>query len=402
MAKSILVNYDFNKNQILNVVIQVLASAPGSPAEGQVYYNSTDGTFYGWDGSGWLDLGPSGGGGATNLTFSRDGTTVTVISDTGTDAILPTADTTNAGVMSAALWDKLDGIEALADVTDATNVDAAGATMNSDTSLAGNGYFLDDDTMAANDATKVVSQQSLVAYVNAQIASAITTGMDYKGAYNASTNTPALDTGSPSISIGDTYAVTVAGTFFTTEVEVGDILIANNTSADAATAADWDIVQANLTPASIKSQYESNADTNAFTDAEQTLLGNQSGVNTGDEVQATESLAGIAEIATQTETNTGTDDTRIVTPLKLATYLGTDDANLNSAVRYTQQIGNGASTNIVVTHNIGRQFVTAQVFETSSPFAQIECDVEMDSTTQTSFTFNTAPTSNQYTVVIVG
>lgn len=36
--------------------------------------------------------------------------------------------------------------------------------------------------------------------------------------------------------------------------------------------------------------------------------------------QATENLAGIAEIATQTEVNTGTDDQKIVTPLKLATF----------------------------------------------------------------------------------
>lgn len=36
---------------------------------------------------------------------------------------------------------------------------------------------------------------------------------------------------------------------------------------------------------------------------------------------ATETVKGIAEIATQTETNTGTDDTRFVTPLKLATFV---------------------------------------------------------------------------------
>lgn len=35
---------------------------------------------------------------------------------------------------------------------------------------------------------------------------------------------------------------------------------------------------------------------------------------------ATETLSGIAEIATQAEVNTGTDDTRFVTPLKLATF----------------------------------------------------------------------------------
>ena len=37
--------------------------------------------------------------------------------------------------------------------------------------------------------------------------------------------------------------------------------------------------------------------------------------------QATETAQGIAELATQTETDTGTDDEKIVTPLKLTTYV---------------------------------------------------------------------------------
>ena len=41
---------------------------------------------------------------------------------------------------------------------------------------------------------------------------------------------------------------------------------------------------------------------------------------------ATETNAGIAEIATQAETNTGTDDARIVTPLKLKTNLASPPA----------------------------------------------------------------------------
>lgn len=49
---------------------------------------------------------------------------------------------------------------------------------------------------------------------------------------------------------------------------------------------------------------------------------NLSGTNTGDESAAAEGTAGVAEIATQAETDAGTDDTRIVTPLKLANYSG--------------------------------------------------------------------------------
>lgn len=51
------------------------------------------------------------------------------------------------------------------------------------------------------------------------------------------------------------------------------------------------------------------------------LLAAVNEVNTRAQTAATETVAGIAEIATQTETNTGTDDARIVTPLKFQTRL---------------------------------------------------------------------------------
>ena len=73
-----------------------------------------------WNGSGWVnDVDQTGGGGgATNLSFTRNATTVTVESDTGVDAILPAATTSLAGVFPAADKTKLDGI-------------ASGATANS-------------------------------------------------------------------------------------------------------------------------------------------------------------------------------------------------------------------------------------------------------------------------------
>lgn len=73
-----------------------------------------------WNGSAWVpDTVSGGGGGATNLTFSRDGTTVTVISDTGTDAALPAATGSLAGVLTAADKTKLDGIQSGAQVNPA-------------------------------------------------------------------------------------------------------------------------------------------------------------------------------------------------------------------------------------------------------------------------------------------
>lgn len=62
------------------------------------------------------------GGGVTNLDETLSATQVVITSDTGTDATIPAADTVNAGVMTKAMFDKLAGIEAGADVTDAQNV----------------------------------------------------------------------------------------------------------------------------------------------------------------------------------------------------------------------------------------------------------------------------------------
>lgn len=73
---------------------------------------------------------------------------------------------------TSTLKTKLDGIEAAADVTDATNVAAAGAVMEADTSTASMSFVVDEDNMSSNSATKLATQQSIKAYVDAAIAAA--------------------------------------------------------------------------------------------------------------------------------------------------------------------------------------------------------------------------------------
>jgi len=70
---------------------------------------------------------------------------------------------------TSTLKTKLDGIETAADVTDATNVAAAGAVMESDTSTASMSFVVDEDDMSSNSATKLATQQSIKAYVDAAI-----------------------------------------------------------------------------------------------------------------------------------------------------------------------------------------------------------------------------------------
>ena len=65
---------------------------------------------------------------------------------------------------------KLAGVETGAEVTSTAKVDAAGATMNTDTNVKTNSWVLDQDNMSGNDDTKVPTQQSVKAYVDAAIA----------------------------------------------------------------------------------------------------------------------------------------------------------------------------------------------------------------------------------------
>ena len=74
---------------------------------------------------------------------------------------------------------------------------------------------------------------------------AVTGALSYQGGYDAATNTPDLDSSpSSAIKTGWTYTVTADGLFFTEQVRVGDVLIANNNSPT--TLAEWTTVQNNV------------------------------------------------------------------------------------------------------------------------------------------------------------
>ena len=55
MSRKFLTHVDFSKNEIQNAVLQVLASAPGTPVPGQIYYNSTSGRLEFRGAAGWID-----------------------------------------------------------------------------------------------------------------------------------------------------------------------------------------------------------------------------------------------------------------------------------------------------------------------------------------------------------
>lgn len=110
---------------------------------------------------------------------------------------------------------------------------------------------------------------------------------------------------------------------------------------------------------------------------------------------ASESTAGRIEIATQVETDAGTDDERAITPLKLTTWSG-------KTKRYTSDIGDGSATSFTLTHNLNSRALQVTVYRNSGNYDQIECEVRHTSTSALTLLFTTAPTSNQFTAVVTG
>ena len=110
--------------------------------------------------------------------------------------------------------------------------------------------------------------------------------------------------------------------------------------------------------------------------------------------QASETNAGIAQIATQAQTDAGTDDLKIVTPLKLATYSG-------RAKRFATTIGDASATSIVVTHNLNTQDVEVFLREATGSLRQVLAEVQATSVNTVTCLFDVAPALNSIRAVVV-
>lgn len=65
-------------------------------------------------------------------------------------------------------------------------------------------------------------------------------------------------------------------------------------------------------------------------------------------------------------------------------------------------VGDGAALAYALPHNLGTQDVTVALYESASPFAEVEADVEHTSTNSVTIRFTAAPALNAYRAVVHG
>jgi hypothetical protein len=205
MAKKFLVNLDLAKNQILNAAIQNLSSAPSSPVQGQVYYNTGDNRIYFWDGTAWIDMSGD----------IRD-----VIGGAGLAAA------TSNGIITLDVNVDNSTVEI---ATDTIRVKDGGIT----TAKLAN---VSTDLTTNSGSTAVPTAAAVKSYVDANIG-----GLgNLEGAWDASSGSfPVGSAPTAGTKSGDYWYVSVAGTTGGVAFNVGDVIIAKINSASTSSAADW-------------------------------------------------------------------------------------------------------------------------------------------------------------------
>lgn len=436
MARKFLVALDLSKNELQNAVVQVLASAPSSPAEGQIYYNSTDQKAYIRNASTWQALDQ-----ATIISFGTAGTSA--VGDSASAGVASTAsrsdhvhgresfgttastqavgDSQTAGAATTpSRSDHKHGLPAFGAATGQTSFGSA-ASNGAATTIARSDHA---HGTPAHDATAhstiklsdLTAPTTAVSFGSQKITNLATptadsdaatkayvdataTGLDIKASVRAATTGP-ITLSAPGTSIdgvtmvsGDRVLVKDQGTG-----SQNGIYVWNGSAAAMTRSTDADS--------------SSEVTAGMFTFVEEGTVNADSGwvLTTNNPITlGTTSLAftqfnsANAYIAGNGLTLTGsTFNVGAGTGITVSSTAVSIDTTV-VARKYSVSVGNGAALSFTVSHGLGTSDVTVQVFDNTTG-AQVEADIThaLTSPFAVTVTFTSAPAANAYRVVVIG
>jgi len=476
---------DLTTNEIQNVALQNLASAPSSPGVGRIYYNTTSNAAQVWNGVAWVTISDAWLSSVTptapiTATISGGVATIGITAATGSAAgSMSAADkakldaATNVNTASTLVFRDTSGNFSAGTITAALAGNASSATNASNLNGQAPSYYLSRANMTGTQVASTISdlQTVVTSYTLDTFAAPLANvSMNANKIINVADPTNAQDAATKNyvdsvaqglvvkeaVEAASTANVTISGPGTAIDgytLATGDrVLLKNQTTAsengiyifngsasamtrapDAATNADivsgmFTFVEngtANATTSWILTTPDPiTVGTTALTFAQfsgagtytagagLTLSGTTFAVGAGPGITVNASTVQIsASYSGQTSITTlGTITGGVWNATTIGVAYGGTGAttasgarvNLGATGKFSASIGDGTTTSFVVNHNLNTQDIVVMVRQAASPYSQVIPDVEATTVSSATIVFATAPTTNQYRVVVVG
>ena len=428
MAKKFLVSLDLNKNELLNARIQNLGAAPSSPVSGQIYYNTGSNILYFYNGTEWTptsgsteviqDIIGSSVVAGTALTATYDDTAGTTTLKLNNTAVTPGSYGSTTKIPTFTV-DAQGRLTAASEADVATNLSIAGDTGTDTVNL-----LTDTLTVAGGEGIDVAVTNNTVT-ISGEDASTTNKGI---ASFNASDFTVT----SGEVSLNKDPVITLSGDVtgtgtmtnlgdvtITTTVQPNSVALGTDTTGDYVANIQGTANEITVSPTTgegttvtIGLPDDVSITNNLTVGGNLNVAGTINSVNTtqvnivDNKINLNTDFIGIplADAGIRVERGDGADVEILWNETSDNWTLTNNGTNYHAIARkYAADLANPDTlTALVITHNLGSDDVTVQVFETAGSKALVETDVERTSANTITLKFATAPASGAYRVVITG
>jgi hypothetical protein len=426
MARAFYTPIDLGQNELQNAKVQNLGSAPSSPVKGQLYYNSTGGndTLYWWDGTTWQ----SAKGGSS---FPGYGAVISeqsfgVTTDSGSATTVSRSDHTHGSPTHTAAAHSLIKLSDLAQPTAAIQMNAQRITGLADnppvgTDAANKNYV---DSVAQGLDAKASVRAATTANITLSAPQTIDTVSVIAGdRVLVKSNTAPAENGIYLVQAGawtraidmDSWTEVPGAYTFVEEggqADTGWLCSSNAGGTLGTTAVTWSPLPGAgaLTAGAGLTKTANTIDVIGTSGGGLTVNADDMGVTWGGSgAAATAPLTGGGDLSANRTlaVNTFGSAQAGVVPLS-----GGGTVNfLRADGTWTTPAGGGsmnktaadcaAATSTVVSHTQG-QDCTVSVYRKTTPWDEVDCDIEHTSATSVTVRFAVAPTAAQFRIVVTG
>jgi hypothetical protein len=434
MARLFVTDINLNKNELQNARIQNLSTAPSAPVTGQVYYDTSNNTMYYHNGLSspngpWMPMSGSQeviqdiigasvlGGTALTATYNDTaGTTTLALNNTAVTA----GSYGSASAIPTFTVDAQGRLTAASTVSVATNLSIAGDTGTDTVSL-----LTDTLTVSGGEGIDVAVTNNTIT-VSAEDATTTNKGV-------ASFDTTDFTVTSGAVSLNKDSSITLTGDVtgtgtmtnlgsvsFATTIQPDSVALGTDTTGNYIATIAGTANQVTVTGSGTENSAVTISLPNDVTITNNLTIGgnldvtgtinsvNTTQVNIVDnKINLNTSFTGspTADAGIRVERGNSADVEVLWNETSDTWTLTNDGTNYHGIVRkFASNITTAVSTpfTFVATHNLNSRDVVVQVYDNSSPYAQVEVDVDHTTVNTATLTFAAAPTAGAYRVVITG